>query len=74
MIDLKPYYQVKLTLLRCKTYFLNNPPKTEDEKYAYDIIQKVYWINEEKIEMLDYKKKTNLLENYYKTFAKGEQR
>ena len=38
MIDLKPYYQVKLTLLRCKTYFLNNPPKTENEKYAYDII------------------------------------
>ena len=74
MIDLKPYYQVKLTLLRCKTYFLNNPPKTVDEKYAYDIIQKAYWINEKKIEMLDYKKKTNLLENYYKTFAKGEQR
>ena len=70
MTDLKPYYQVKLTLLRCKTYFLHNPPKTEDEKYAYDIIQKAYWINEKKIEMLDYKKKTNLLENYYKTFAK----
>ena len=51
MIDLKPYYQVKLTLLRCKTYFLYNPPKTEDEKYAYDIIQKAYWINEKKIEM-----------------------
>ena len=58
----------------CKTYFLYNPPKTEDEKYAYDIIQKAYWINEKKIEMLDYKKKTNLLENYYKTFAKGAQR
>ena len=41
---------------------------------AYDIIQKAYWINEKKIEMLDYKKKTNLLENYYRTFAKGEQR
>ena len=74
MIDLKPYYQVKLTLLRCKTYFLHNPPKTENEKYAYDIIEKAYLINEKKIEMLDYKKKTNLLENYYKTFAKGEQR
>ena len=70
MIDLKPYYQVKLTLLRCKTYFLYNSPKTEDEKYAYGIIEKAYWINEKKIEMLDYKKKTNLLENYYKTFAK----
>ena len=28
-------------------------PKTEDEKYAYDIIQKAYLINEKKIEMLD---------------------
>ena len=74
MIDLKPYYQVKLTLLRCKTYFIYNPPKTEDEKYAYDIIQKAYWINEKKIEMLDYKKRYKLFENYYKTFAKGEQR
>ena len=70
MIDLKPYYQVKLTLLRYKTYFFHNPPKTENEKYAYGIIEKAYWINEKKIEMLDYKKKTNLLENYYKTFAK----
>ena len=52
MTDLKPYYQVKLTLLRCKTYFLNNPPKTEDEKYAYDIIQKAYWINEKKLKCL----------------------
>ena len=74
MIDLKPYYQIKLALLIYKASFSSNPPKTEDEKYAYDIIQKAYWINEKKIEMLDYKKKTNLLENYYKTFAKGEQR
>jgi hypothetical protein len=55
---------VKLTLLRCKTYFLYNPPKTEGEKYAYDIIQKAYWINEKKIEMLDYKKNEKLLKNY----------
>ena len=53
MTYLKPYYQEKLTLLGCKTYYLNNPPKTENEKYAYDIIQKAYWINEKKIEMLD---------------------
>ena len=66
MIDLKPYYQVKLTLLRCKTYFLYNPPKTEDEKYAYDIIQKAYWNNEKKIEMLDYKERKQLLEKYNK--------
>ena len=73
MIDLKPYYQVKLTLLIYTVSFSRNPPKTEDEKYAYDIIEKAYWINEKKIEMLYYKKKIKLLENYYKTFAKGEQ-
>ena len=61
MIDLKPYYQVKLTLLRCKTYFLNNPPKSEGEKYAYDIIQKAYLINEKKIEMLDYNKENKFV-------------
>ena len=72
MTDLKPYYQVKLTLLRCKTYFLNNPPKTEDEKYAYDIIQKAYWINEKKIEMLDWEKSKLLFNNYVNYFnAKG---
>ena len=74
MIDLKPYYGVKLILLRCKTYFLYNPPKPEDEKYAYDIIQKAYWINEKKIEILDYKKRYKLLENYYKYITKGEKK
>ena len=64
MIDLKPYYQVKLTLLRCKTHFLNNPPKTEDEKYAYDIIKKAYWINEKRIEMLDFEKNKQMFTNY----------
>ena len=68
MIDLKPYYWVKLTLLRCKTYFLNNPPKTEDEKYAYDIIQKAYLINEKKIEMLDFEKNNRLLRDYVEYF------
>ena len=72
MIDLKPYYQVKLALLRCKTYFLNNPPKTEGEKYVYDIICKAYWINEKKIEMLDWEKSKLLLNNYVNYFnAKG---
>ena len=72
MIDLKPYYQVKLTLLRCKTYFLHNPLKTEDEKYAYDIIQKAYLINEKKIEMLDWEKSKLLFNNYVNYFnAKG---
>ena len=68
MIDLKPYYQVKLALIRCKTYFLYNPPKTEDEKYAYDIIRKAYWINEKKIEMLDFEKNNRLLRDYVENF------
>ena len=68
MIDLKPYYQVKLTLLRCKTYFLHNPPKTDDDKYAYDIIQKAYLINEKKIEMLDFEKNNRLLRDYVEYF------
>ena len=72
MIDLKPYYQVKLTLLRCKTYFLYNPPKTEDEKYVYEIICKAYWINEKKIDMFDFKKNKKILENYYEYLIKKE--
>ncbi len=70
MIDLKPYYQVKLALLAYKASFSRNPPKTEDEKYAYQIIQKAYWINEKKIEMLDFKKNKNLLDVYYNYFNK----
>ena len=69
MIDLKPYYQVKLTLLRSKSYFLHNPPKTEDEKYAYDIVEKTYWINEKKIETLDCKVNEKLLKEYYTYLA-----
>ena len=72
MIDLKPYYQVKLTLLTYKASFLYNPPKTKDEKYAYDIIQKAYLINEKKIEMLDWEKSKLLFNNYVNYFnAKG---
>ena len=65
MMDLKPYYQIKLALLIYKASFSSNPPKTVDEKYAYDIIQKAYWINEKKIEMLDFQKDKKLLEDYY---------
>ena len=68
MIDLKPYYQVKLHLLIYKASFLNNPPKTEDKKYAYDIIQKAYLINEKKIEMLDFEKNNRLLRDYGEYF------
>ena len=66
MPNLKPYYQVKLTLLRCKLSFPENPPKTEYEQYAYDIIQKAYGINEKKIEMLDFDKNKKLLEDYFR--------
>ena len=69
MTDLKPYYQVKLTLLRCKSYFLHNPPEVEDERYAYDIIQKAYLINEKKIEMLYCKVNEKLLKEYYTCLA-----
>ena len=58
----------------CKTYFLNNPPKTENEKYAYDIIQKAYWINEKKIEMLDFDKNKKILEKYYEYLIKKERK
>ena len=57
MTDLKPYYQVKLALLTYKASFLYNPPKTEDEKYAYDIIEKTYWINEKDSKCLIIKRK-----------------
>ena len=70
MIDLKPYYQVKLHLLIYKASFSSNPPKTEDERYAYDIIQKAYWINEKKIDMFDFKKNKKLLDDYYNCFNK----
>ena len=72
MPNLKPYYQVKLTLLRCKLSFLENPPKNENEQYAYDIIQKAYEINEKKIEMLDFDKNKKLLEDYYEYLIKKE--
>ena len=70
MTDLKPYYQVKLALLTYKASFSSNPPKTDEEKYAYDIIQKAYWINEKKIEMLDFEKNKKILENYYEYLIK----
>ena len=65
MRNLKPYYQVKLTLLRCKLSFLENPPKNENEQYAYEVIQKAYEINEKNIEMLDFDKNKKQLEGYY---------
>ena len=74
MIDLKPYYQVKLVLLTYKSSFSSNPPKTEDEKYVYEIICKAYWINEKKIDMFDFKKNKKILENYYEYLMKKERK
>ena len=71
MPNLKPYYQVKLTLLRCKLSFLENPPKNEDEQYAYEVIQKAYEINEKNIEMLDFDKKKScwrIITNFSSSF------
>ena len=65
-LNLLPYYQVKLTLLKYKLSFLENPPQTEDEQYAYDIIRKAYEITEKKIEMLDFDKSKRLLDDYYR--------
>ncbi len=48
-----------------KASFSSDPPKTEDEKYAYNIIQKAYWINEKRLEMLDCKENEKLLKEYY---------
>ena len=50
----------------------NNFPKTVDEKYAYDIIQKAYWTNEKRLEMLDFEKNKKILENYYEYLIKKE--
>ena len=55
-----------------KASFSSNPPKTEDERYVYDIIQKAYWINEKKIEMLDFEKNQKIFDNYYKYIIKKE--
>ena len=56
----------KINLAQMQDLLSLHPPKTEDERYAYDIIQKTYWINEKKIEMLDYKTRNQLFENYYR--------
>ena len=44
----------------------------KDEKYAYDIIQKAYWINEKRLEMLVFEKNKKILENYYEYLIKKE--
>ena len=62
----------KTNLAQMQDILSPQSPKTVDEKYAYDIIQKAYWINEKKIEMLDWEKSKLLFNNYVNHFnAKG---
>ena len=56
----------KINSTAMQTVFLENPPKNEDEQYAYDVIQKAYEINEKKKEMLDFDKNKKLLEDNYR--------
>jgi len=58
----------KISLTQLQDLLSQQSPETEDERYAYDIIQKAYWINEKKIEMLDYKKNNKLIKNYFNQF------
>ena len=51
--------------------FSQQSPKNRG-RGAYDIIQKAYWINEKKIEMLDFEKSKKVLENYYEYLIKKE--
>ncbi|MBE6566833.1 MAG: hypothetical protein E7659_07015 [Ruminococcaceae bacterium] len=66
---LKTILSSEINLAQMQDLLSSHSPETEDEKYTYDIIQKAYWINEKKIEMLDYKKQRRLVENYYKYFG-----
>ena len=47
-------------------------PEDRGREIPYDIIQKAYWINEKKIEMLDFEKNKKILENYYEYLIKKE--
>ena len=42
--------------------------KKRGRKYAYYIIRKAYWINEKKIEMLDFEKNKRILRDYVENF------
>ena len=56
----------KTNSVAMQALFSENPPKNEDEQYAYDIIHKAYEINDKKIEMLDFDKNKKLLEDYFR--------
>ena len=60
----------KINLAYVQSVFSSNPPKTDSDKYAYDIIQKAYWINEKKIEMLDFERNKGLIQNYLNSLHK----
>ena len=62
----------EINLAQMQELFSPQSPENQDEKYAYDIIQKAYWINEKKIEMLDFEKNMQLLKNYYDCYNKSQ--
>ena len=53
---LKTILPSKITPANLQSIFFLQSPENRGRKYAYDIIQKAYWINEKKIEMLDFQK------------------
>ena len=60
----------EINLAKMQNLLSPQSPENRGRKYAYDIIQKAYWINEKKIEMLDFNKHKKLLENYYRFLTK----
>ena len=69
---LKAILSSKINPAQMQDLLSQQSPETEGEKYAYDIIGKAYWINEKKIEMLNWEKSKLLFNNYVNYFnAKG---
>ena len=57
-----------ITFANLQSIFSKESPENRVRKYAYDIIEKAYWINEKKIEMLDFEKSNRLLRQYVENF------
>ena len=45
---LKAILSSKINPAQMQDLLSQQSPKTDDDKYAYDIIQKAYWINEKR--------------------------
>ena len=66
---LKTIVPSKITPANLQSIFSPQSPENRGRKYAYDIIEKAYWINEKKTEMLDCKVNEKLLKEYYTYLA-----